>query len=325
MAWLTDEEYMLKTDTIEKKITARSARHMRTHNGKGGTVKFPSDFLSKGELMKLNGECKTYSLNKPMSWEEFKELPDDLKVAYITAIRERFLVSDKLIASMFGVECTVMRNHFKCYGLRTNDIEISSYEEKFLAWASGADENTVKENIEVNVETNDIGINPMCYKDFKKLSTDEQVNYITKLRETFGVSNKDLAEMFGCSIKSIWRLCTKLGFQNRTNEKHATTDIVGWKKWCNESFVSAEPEEFVNMVDTADVLKELQVENVEEPVQECTDKVDTICTNPYYMMPIIPNSGSMTFKNNDTDDVLATIKCLLSNAKVNLTISWECV
>lgn len=44
---MTDEKYEFLQDCRDKKITARSARSTRTHCGKGGAVKFPSDYMSK--------------------------------------------------------------------------------------------------------------------------------------------------------------------------------------------------------------------------------------------------------------------------------------
>ncbi len=99
---MKDEKYVFVQDVKEKKITARSARNKRTHNGKGGSVKFPSDFLTKKELQKMNGEVKAYRLNDPMTWEEFRAMPDDLKITYIKLIREKFSASDARIAEMFG-------------------------------------------------------------------------------------------------------------------------------------------------------------------------------------------------------------------------------
>ena len=80
---MKDETYAFISDVKDKKITARSARHTRTHCGKGGRVRFPSDNLSKKELQKMNGECKSFRLNDPMVWKEFKSMPDDLKITYI--------------------------------------------------------------------------------------------------------------------------------------------------------------------------------------------------------------------------------------------------
>ena len=84
---MKDETYVFIQDVKEKKTTARSARHTRTHCGRGGRVRLPSDNLSKKELMKMSGECKSYRLNSPMSWDEFKAMPDDIKITYIKLLR----------------------------------------------------------------------------------------------------------------------------------------------------------------------------------------------------------------------------------------------
>ena len=44
---MTDEKYTYIQDVRDKKVTARSARSKRTHNGKGGSVKFPSDYMTQ--------------------------------------------------------------------------------------------------------------------------------------------------------------------------------------------------------------------------------------------------------------------------------------
>ena len=52
----------------------------------------------------MSGEVKSYRLNEPMKWDEFKEMPDDLKIAYIKAIRAKYNVSDtKILTEMLGV------------------------------------------------------------------------------------------------------------------------------------------------------------------------------------------------------------------------------
>ena len=90
MAILPDEQYVMISDSIEKKNIARSSRCRKTHCGKGGRVKFPSDYKTKKELKAMNGDVKTYNLNKPMSWTEFKALPEDLKITYIKKLRNEF-------------------------------------------------------------------------------------------------------------------------------------------------------------------------------------------------------------------------------------------
>ena len=97
---MNDEKYVFLQESREKKNIANSARNRRTHCGKGGRVKLPSDYLSKKELKAMSGECKSYKLNEPMLWGEFKSMPDDIKITYIKLIREKFGASDRAIAKM---------------------------------------------------------------------------------------------------------------------------------------------------------------------------------------------------------------------------------
>lgn len=143
---MNDYEYDFMCDSRDKKTTARSARSARTHCGKSGSVRFPSDNLTKKELKAMSGECIKYaSLKAPMSWEEFKELPNDLKKEYITSIREKFGAPDKYIAEMFGISGNTL-------GLYMTDLKLGGGKgsgngkrnwnrEEFYAWVSGADMN----------------------------------------------------------------------------------------------------------------------------------------------------------------------------------------
>lgn len=230
---MNDIVYELMQDCKDKKVTARSARSTRTHNGKRGAVKFPSDYLTKKERDAMNGKVETYRLNEPMTWEQFKQLPEDLMKDYIKAIREKFNAPDSYIAEMMGVTHACLGNYIRtlglgrgkdCGGRRTWD------KERFLAWSHGVDICAVSESaVEVEEEASEVA----------EVATDELVA--------------------------------------------------------------------VNEGDT-----------------EGRNAPD-ICTNIYHTMPVIPKCGTMTFEHNDADDALATIKALLSNVKVNLTVSWEAV
>lgn len=154
MAWLSDEQYVLMQDTGDKKITARSARHTRTHCGKGGAVKFPSDYLTKGQIKKMSGECKSYKMNEPMTWVEFKSMPDDLKILYIKSLREKFNVPCNAIADMFGVVPTTLNAWIKCLGIsegKSSGGKRTWDKEGFYAWRSGASESAV-EHVETPIE-----------------------------------------------------------------------------------------------------------------------------------------------------------------------------
>ena len=103
MALMPDEQYVMISDSIEKKKIAHSSHNRKTHCGKGGRVKFPSDYLSKKELKAMNGDVKSYNLNKPMTWEEFRSMPQDLQIMYIKKLRNEFGVPDSVLGKAMGV------------------------------------------------------------------------------------------------------------------------------------------------------------------------------------------------------------------------------
>lgn len=107
---MNDEKYVFISDVREKKNISRSSYNKKTHAGKGGRAMMPSDYLSRKERDAMNGEVQAYRINEPMGWKEFKSMPDDIKVLYIKALRNKFNVPDKQIAEMFGkVQKTFVR------------------------------------------------------------------------------------------------------------------------------------------------------------------------------------------------------------------------
>lgn len=105
---MTDEKYTFITDVAEKKRIARGAFNKRTHNGKGGKVRFPSDYLSNKERNEMNGKVREYRMNSPITYSEFKKYPDDLKKKYVKKLRDMFDVSDTDIAAMMGVKAKTL-------------------------------------------------------------------------------------------------------------------------------------------------------------------------------------------------------------------------
>lgn len=159
---MKDEKYLYISDVRDKKITARSARHKRTHNGRGGSVKLPSDYMTQKEIKAMSGECKSYKLNKPMNWKEFKAMPDDIKISYIKLIREKFGATDSAIANMMNVNKCSFSQEMNRLGIRTGKHTGSAVKwdkEGFFAWATiipstPTEEThaTVKETVEEVVE-----------------------------------------------------------------------------------------------------------------------------------------------------------------------------
>ena len=150
---MTDEKFTFIEDLREKKKTATGAHHKRTHCGKGGAVRFPSDYKTAKELRAMNGEVKSYKLNDPMSWKEFKAMPDDIKVAYIKALRKRYNVSDTKIAEMMCVSQHTLSNLMVRLGIRSARQSREKWDKDgWYAWVNGVPVEAEDEAFEVAQE-----------------------------------------------------------------------------------------------------------------------------------------------------------------------------
>jgi hypothetical protein len=138
MSWLPDEQWDFVKDSIDKKNVARSARHARTHCGKSGGVKLPCDFMSKKELKAMSGECKSYRLNSPMSWKELRAMPEDLQIAYIKAIKEKYNPTVTAIGKMMGVERANLSKYLHSLGFEKASRGVHPWDkEGFAEWCFG--------------------------------------------------------------------------------------------------------------------------------------------------------------------------------------------
>lgn len=136
---MTDEKYLFLSDSREKKNIANSARNKRGHCGRGGRMKTPSDFKTKKELKQLNGDVKSYKLNDPMKWHEFKSMPEDLQVSYIKLLKSKFGVPNKKIGDMLGVHPVTFSKQAKKLGITSERRGASTRWDRdgFYAWMGG--------------------------------------------------------------------------------------------------------------------------------------------------------------------------------------------
>ena len=147
MAWMSDEEYEYKQDCREKSITARSARNKKTHTGKGGSVRLPSDNLTKKERETMNGKCVSYRMNDPISWEEFKSWPKEHQETYIKLLRKKFNAPISAISKMFGLYSNTLNSHIIRNKLNVGPTQGGNRvwdQEGFYAWCGGAKEGAVQ-------------------------------------------------------------------------------------------------------------------------------------------------------------------------------------
>lgn len=106
-------------DVLQKKRIANNARRMK-RGSKSKKCALPSDRMTPAEWKRRNGEVNTYTLNRPMSWDDFKNMPLDLQQSYIDIVQSRFGTSVNIIGKeLFGLGNGSLwghlrRNHLKC-------------------------------------------------------------------------------------------------------------------------------------------------------------------------------------------------------------------
>jgi hypothetical protein len=111
---MDDIKYLLKKDTVEKKVTARSARKKVRHTG----CNLPSDRMSKKEINKMNGEVFCVNIHQPMTWKHFKKLSNDIQREYLTYLSDEFSCRYVDLAKAFGISVAGFAHYLTRNGLK---------------------------------------------------------------------------------------------------------------------------------------------------------------------------------------------------------------
>jgi hypothetical protein len=202
---MKDEEYLYKTDCREKKNIANSARNKRTHTGKGGRVRFPSDYLTKKEKEAMNGEVKSYKLNAPMSYEEFKAMPKDIQEQYLKLLRKVYCAPWTEIEAMMGCGRCVLSRYMERNGIHGGErLERNSFQkEKWLAFVN----RVPKPVVETPVEEIPVEETPV-----------EEIPVVAEVEEVIETPNVEVLPMYDFKEE-----CDRLREENRAlmhqNEK----------------------------------------------------------------------------------------------------------
>ena len=122
----------------ERSHTARSAKNRRRGAGKKSPAKFSTDYLTEKQLRAMDGECKTYRLGSPMTWEEFKEMPNDLKTMYIKKLRKTYSVPDEELAAAMDVDISAFNECLRKLNLSPRLVDLDWYGTdecgRFVTW-----------------------------------------------------------------------------------------------------------------------------------------------------------------------------------------------
>ena len=145
-------------DAMQKKNIARSA-YARKTGARPRKVTMPSDYLTTARKKELNGKMATYNLSKPMTFAEFKAMPQDLQREYISKLRNTYHASAMQIGKMLGCADETARRIIRDLNFDTSLHLLMNPEQKqrWLAWQgiapdSGSDEPIVDPEEQPNTE-----------------------------------------------------------------------------------------------------------------------------------------------------------------------------
>ena len=103
-------------ETAEKKRIAHGSRYT---NRKGkGRIRFSFENLSAKERKELNGPTITYKMDKPMSLQDFRQMPEDIRRMYLQNLMERFHPTQSALAEMFGVSKSTLIRSMREIGVK---------------------------------------------------------------------------------------------------------------------------------------------------------------------------------------------------------------
>jgi len=126
----------------DRKALVPSARH-KVNGSKSKKCMLPSDNLTAAEKKKLNGPMKTYAINQPMPWSEFKSMPHDLQQEHIDYIQNRFELGLVTISRVvFGMSDAALTLYAKRVGLKAESYKGARDKSKTDALTLGRKEGT---------------------------------------------------------------------------------------------------------------------------------------------------------------------------------------
>lgn len=119
-------------DVMQKKRIAASARH-RVCGSKSRYCGLPSDHLTPAQIKKRSGPVMSYAMNRPMSWENFKDMPHDLQQSYLDGLHNRFGVGAATVSrDVFGMSATGLGQYMRRCGLKMGEGKKMSATERAL-------------------------------------------------------------------------------------------------------------------------------------------------------------------------------------------------
>ena len=101
----------------------------------------------------MSGECRSYRMNSPMKWYEFKAMPKDLQIAYIKAIKEKYDPPIVAIAKMMGCERANLSRYLTSLGFEKGERGHHPWDKMgFAEWCFGVPKTEENQSVQEEVK-----------------------------------------------------------------------------------------------------------------------------------------------------------------------------
>lgn len=117
---MTDERYVFNQDVAERSKMKTGAFHKK-NGSKSKKCTLPSDHLTACQKKKLNGECKSINLGKPITnFHEFRSYPYSMQQEYLQNLITNYGARKIDICEMLGTQFGNFARYIKMHGITLN-------------------------------------------------------------------------------------------------------------------------------------------------------------------------------------------------------------
>ena len=190
-------------------------KNMAYHKKNGvATSKLGNKRLTNKEIEEKHGEVKTYTMQRFMTFNEFKAMPKDLQIEYVNTLQDKYDIGIKHISQhLFIIGDEGLRSHLKINGILKDcnpdkargktgldqfllDIQIQKDKERFA-------------DVPVSKEPEPVKEKPVQYTPdwFKSLDKDGMVRFVNEVIGKYRISIETISvELFHMSRSWLWNL-----------------------------------------------------------------------------------------------------------------------
>ena len=202
----------------ERKNVAKSV-----HNRKGGssTMKLGKKPMSWQEIRAQHGPVHTYSVEDFLTYQQFQDLPDDLKVEWINRVCDKYDVTIKHISRyLFELEDKALSDYLgqnklllKCSpGKRRGKTKLLEFQKDIEDWKR-------RESLAVQIDAAEkeaLMNSFITYEQYRELSDDRKIEYLNNLIEKYQIGICTISKIL--FRKSEYTLSAYFKSKNRGDE-----------------------------------------------------------------------------------------------------------